>query len=139
MITPELIAWATLAIASVALLISFYLLAKVAKIASNASQQDEQQQIKLANLDAQCEDAKMRVEESHAALMTLHQSVQPLHAKIAELEGKLREQEPFDPQIKLYQKATSMAKSHTSAEEIAASCDLPLAEAQMLVNLYAPK
>ena len=62
--------------------------------------------------------------------------IQPLPEQIHQLEGGLREQLSQDPQVKLYQKAAAMAKQGVEAQEIADACDLPVAEASVLVSLH---
>jgi len=130
---------AALALAGVAVLFSVISLYKLKANKALLHQALTQNQTHMLQLESLCSEAQLRVEENHAALMTLHQSVNPLHARLDALEAQLREQEPQDPQIKLYQKAAAMAKSNATAEEIATACELPFAEAQMLVNLYTPK
>ena len=76
-----------------------------------------------------------RVDELDANIQALHKTISPLPDKIAQVEGGLREQQAQDPQVKLYQKAANMAKQGASAEDIATACDLPLAEASVLVSL----
>ncbi len=74
-------------------------------------------------------------EEVNANIRAVQTSIEPLPSKINQLEGNLREQQAEDPQIKLYRKAASMASQGASADDIASECDLPLAEANVLVSL----
>ncbi|MFC3095024.1 DUF2802 domain-containing protein [Alteromonas sediminis] len=139
MIASSHVLVAAFVLASAALVITVFTLFKLKAVNAMLKQALNQHQTTIDDLTSMCQEAQLRVEESHAALMTLHQSVTPLHQRIESLEGQVREQAPNDPQIKLYQKAATMAQDNASAEEIASACELPFAEAQMLVNLYTPK
>ena len=75
-------------------------------------------------------------EEAQANIFAMQRLIQPLPQQIEDLQGKLREQLQQDPQIKLYQKAAAMAKQGATADEIASECDLPVAEASVLVSLH---
>lgn len=74
-------------------------------------------------------------EEVSANIGAIHTSIEPLPKKISQIEGSVRELQAEDPQVKLYRKAASMASQGASADDIAEECDLPLAEASVLVSL----
>ena len=80
-----------------------------------------------------------RIEEAEANIFATHRATQPIPKRLDDIEGKLREQLQQDPQVRLYQKAASMAQQGATADEIASECDLPLAEASVLVSLHSPK
>lgn len=44
-----------------------------------------------------------------------------------------------DPEVKFYQKAARLVQQGATLEEIMEACDLPLAEAELLISLYKTK
>lgn len=63
-------------------------------------------------------------------------SKQDLQNEIAALSAKIQEIETADPGSRLYSKGAKLVASGATIEEIMQECDLPRAEAELLLNLH---
>lgn len=59
--------------------------------------------------------------------------------ELKKLQDKVQELESADPDARIYTKATKLVSSGASIEEVMAECDLPRAEAELLMNLHTQK
>lgn len=62
-----------------------------------------------------------------------------LKEQIVELAGKLQSMEADDPASRLYTKASKLVAGGASVEEVMDECDLPRAEAELMMNLHSNK
>ena len=65
--------------------------------------------------------------------------VTALKAQLQQFEIKLQGLESQDPTSRLYTKASKLVASGASVEEIMQECDLPRAEAELVMSLHAKK
>ncbi|WP_244213114.1 DUF2802 domain-containing protein [Idiomarina ramblicola] len=66
----------------------------------------------------------------------LQQQVAQLNDEQQQLQQKLQEVSEQDPGSKLYQRAAKLVASGASVEELMQECDLPQAEAELLISLH---
>ena len=66
----------------------------------------------------------------------LQQQVAQLNDEQQQLQQKLQEVAEQDPGSKLYHRAAKLVASGASAEELMQECDLPQAEAELLISLH---
>lgn len=59
--------------------------------------------------------------------------------ELKKLQDKIQELESADPDARMYTKAAKLVSSGASIEEVMAECDLPRAEAELLMNLHTQK
>lgn len=59
-----------------------------------------------------------------------------LHEDIKKLQDKLQEVESADPGARMYTKAAKLVASGATLEDVMQECDLPRAEAELLMNLH---
>lgn len=82
--------------------------------------------------------------ENQIAEMQTRSMVQGKHMReLAEygeqLENQLREVKNQDPSMRLYSRAAELAKSGASVEEVMQACDLPRAEAELLMSMHSQR
>ncbi|MBM7456589.1 HAMP domain-containing protein [Oceanisphaera litoralis] len=79
---------------------------------------------------------RKQIEELQAANIGLGNKVSDLHR----LQGQLSEQQQElalkDPQGRLYSRATRMVQLGADIDEIMAECEMPRAEAELLISLH---
>lgn len=68
----------------------------------------------------------------------LQQTVDALNQEHQALARKLQQLAEQDPAAKLYQRAAKLIASGASVEEIMQECDLPRAEAELMMSMHPP-
>ena len=68
--------------------------------------------------------------------MVITRHLQELDEKQTDIENQLRELKLQDPSLRLYQRAADLVKQGASIDEIIEACDIPRAEAEMLVMVH---
>lgn len=103
-----------------------------------ANQASTLSSIKLANRDLTrtVSDIANQIEEERAKSLVMAKQFTAYQSELDQLENKQRELEQQDPSTRLYQKAVQLAKDGASVDELVQACDLPQAEALLLVNLH---
>lgn len=149
----------TLTVASLACLLSFICLAVLPlKLKANNKKMSEMDQLSQA-----VESIKSTQKQHYELLNELKMVTQGISRKLTALESKeppdmahgselrdLREQvqvlesklhnlEAQDPTSRLYTKANKLVASGASVEEIMQECELPRAEAELVMSLHARK
>lgn len=74
--------------------------------------------------------------EDQARTVVVTKHLQAIEEQQIQLENQMREVKLQDPAMRLYQRAAEMAKSGASIEEIMQACDIPPAEAELLVSMH---
>lgn len=149
----------TLIVASVACLLSFFcfVLLRLKQSANNKrlSHVEQQSQViesiksTLKQHDELLNELKM-VTQGISKKLTTIESREPddmahgselrgLREQIQVLESKLHNLEAQDPTSRLYTKASKLVASGATVEEIMQECDLPRAEAELVMSLHAKK
>ncbi|GAA3715133.1 DUF2802 domain-containing protein [Oceanisphaera sediminis] len=79
---------------------------------------------------------RKQIEELQAANIGLGDKVTELHRQLGQLSEQQQELALKDPQGKLYSRATRMVQLGADIDEIMAECDMPRAEAELLLSLH---
>ncbi|WP_440055666.1 DUF2802 domain-containing protein [Pseudoalteromonas sp. T1lg65] len=74
--------------------------------------------------------------ELRSAIMNLGKKVSSNQQSIAELANQQAEQKYDDPDAKIYSRAVKMVELGADIEEIMRECELPRAEAELLMSLH---
>jgi hypothetical protein len=90
----------------------------------------------LSNMAEQVNDANNQQTEIQARSVVISKHLQRIDEKYQEMENQLRELKFQDPSLKLYQRAADLVKQGATIEEIIETCDIPRAEAEMLVMVH---
>lgn len=73
-------------------------------------------------------------DQTRTVVVTKH--LKAIEEQQTQLENQMREVKLQDPAMRLYQRAAEMAKSGASIDEIMQACDIPPAEAELLVSMH---
>tara|TARA_Y100000296_G_scaffold54549_1_gene62572 strand:+ start:424 stop:858 length:435 start_codon:yes stop_codon:yes gene_type:complete len=90
----------------------------------------------IARTEALAKNANNQQTEAQARTLVITRHLQELDEKQTALENQLRELKLQDPSLRLYQRAADLVKQGASIDEIIEACDIPRAEAEMLVMVH---
>lgn len=90
----------------------------------------------LTRIEGLANNANNQQSEAQARSLVITRHLQSLDEKQTELENQLREQKMQDPSLRLYQRAAELVKQGASIDEIIEACDIPRAEAEMLMMVH---
>lgn len=90
----------------------------------------------IARAEALAKDANNQQTEAQARTLVITRHIQELDEKQTDIENQLRELKLQDPSLRLYQRAADLVKQGASIDEIIEACDIPRAEAEMLVMVH---
>lgn len=107
---------------------------KTLRIALSESEQANAEAI--ARAEALAKNANNQQTEAQARTLVITRHLQELDEKYTDVENQLRELKLQDPSLRLYQRAADLVKQGASIDEIIEACDIPRAEAEMLVMVH---
>ncbi|WP_421133923.1 DUF2802 domain-containing protein [Alteromonas sp. A079] len=110
------------------------LLLKRTRIAMDMLKED--MSVHTANVDAQVKQVTHQQNEAQARSLVVAKHVHALQTKQDDFDNQLREQKLQDPSLRLYQRAADLVKQGATIEEIMDACDIPRAEAEMLIMVH---
>ncbi len=99
-------------------------------------QQQQEMYERLAQLAQQHELLLEQVHEVHTGAMGVGTKVGELARQLQQTQYKQEQLEDQEPELRLYSKATRMAAQGANADDIVEACELPRAEAELLVSLH---
>jgi len=79
------------------------------------------------------------VKEVRSAGIAMGRRIALLEQKLEQLSDKQVSMEDSAPERKIYSRAMKMVELGASLDELIAECELPRAEAELLLNLHRPK
>ncbi len=148
---PLLISIVALVVAVLAMAFAIVTVLRVNQ-ANKSGQQSQQQQQALGNRisqqQAHCKKLEEELNELRSGLYGISDKMKKVQTEIqiqqrqaadarSTLEAKMQEIETADPGSRLYSKAAKLVASGATIEEIMQECDLPRAEAELLMNLHS--
>jgi len=89
----------------------------------------------IARTEALAKNANNQQTEAQARTLVITRHLQELDEKQTD-KNQLRELKLQDPSLRLYQRAADLVKQGASIDEIIEACDIPRAEAEMLVMVH---
>jgi len=133
---PSLIE-ALLALVVVLLFIVVGVLAsKINALQASFSNLENDMSSKLSDVAAQANNANNQQSEAQARSLVITRHLQTLEDKQTDIENQVRELKLQDPSLRLYQRAAELVKQGASIDEIIEACDIPRAEAEMLMMVH---
>ncbi|MFA3789667.1 DUF2802 domain-containing protein [Aliiglaciecola sp. SL4] len=102
-------------------------------------QRIEELQLQMQQLQQQLSYSQEELHEVRSGAMGVAAKVKDLVVKIGLMQDKLEEIEFLDPDTKLYSQAAKMADAGASVEELMRECELPRAEAELLLAVKKPQ
>ncbi|BCV66077.1 DUF2802 domain-containing protein [Shewanella carassii] len=86
--------------------------------------------------DKQREALKRELQELRSGTIGVGRRVLELEKRLVEQNARLDESMQQDPQAKLYSRAMKMVQLGAGVEELIRECELPKAEAELLIRLH---
>ncbi len=90
----------------------------------------------VASVSAQSKDVGHQVEEQQNRSLVQSKHIQQLQDEITGFNNQIREVKLQDPSMRMYQRAAELVKQGASLEEVMESCDIPRAEAELIVTIH---
>jgi len=90
----------------------------------------------IARIETLANNANNQQTEAQARTLVITRHLKELDEKQVSIENELRELKLQDPSLRLYQRAAELVKQGASTDEIIEACDIPRAEAEMLVMVH---
>ncbi|WP_375335716.1 DUF2802 domain-containing protein [Shewanella sp. VB17] len=90
----------------------------------------------LKETDHQGETMKRELQELRSGTIGIGRRMQELEKKAAQQDARLDETNQQDPQAKLYTRAMKMVDLGAGVEELIHECEIPKAEAELLIRLH---
>ena len=90
----------------------------------------------MASVSAQSKDVGHQVEEQQNRSLVQSKHIQQLQDEITGFNNQIREVKMQDPSMRMYQRAAELVKQGASLEEVMESCDIPRAEAELIVTIH---
>lgn len=125
----EYIPWLALSLTIVFFMITLILLKKVNRKSRNL-------EVLIKSLLAQQEMHKKQFTEIHSGAIGLGKKLQQLDVEVKRTQENQVNLVASSPENRLYTRATKMVELGASIEELMSECELPRAEAELLLNLH---
>jgi hypothetical protein len=121
--------WLTLVLAFIFFIISYFLFKKLAR-------KNHALEVLLKSVMANNELFKQQFVELHSGSIGMGKKIQQLEAQIKKTQENQQNIVAQAPENRLYTRATKMVELGASIEELMVECELPRAEAELLLNLH---
>ncbi|WP_037049470.1 DUF2802 domain-containing protein [Psychromonas sp. SP041] len=125
----EYISWLALVLAIVFFVTTLILLSKVNK-------KNHSLEVLIKSLLMQQETTKKQFTEIHSGAVGIGKKLQQLDAEVKKTQENQVNLVASAPENRLYTRATKMVELGASIEELMTECELPRAEAELLLNLH---
>ena len=125
----QYIPWLALVLAFVFFIISYLLIKKQTK-------KTDALQLLVKSLLASNESFKKQFGEIHSGSVGMGKKIQQLDAVVKKTQENQLNLVAQAPENRLYTRATKMVELGASIEELMVDCELPRAEAELLLNLH---
>lgn len=139
--------WIALAIqTTLLLLVIVSLMVRLRQVHRQHQLQHQQLSAQLEHTGKQAAELQLEVEELRGGIIGVGQRVLQLESALSQhsealngLSDKQQALELTDPESKIYSRAMKMVQLGADLEEIMRECELPRAEAELLLNLHQGK
>jgi len=121
--------WLTLVLALILFTTCYFLIKKVVK-------KNHALEVLLKSVLASNELFKQQFIELHSSSVGMGKKIQQLESQIKATQENQQNLVAQAPENRLYTRATKMVELGASIEELMAECELPHAEAELLLNLH---
>ncbi|MEZ9596469.1 DUF2802 domain-containing protein [Shewanella sp. 10N.261.52.F9] len=128
----EILLAAALVFVIACLALVFYLLKQTSKLRVKV----EALTLLVKDSDKQREAVKRELQELRSGTIGVGRRMLELEKKLAQQDAKLEEGSQQDPQARLYSRAMKMVALGAGVEELIEECELPKAEAELLIRLH---
>lgn len=92
--------------------------------------------ISLVSLKEAISTLQHQQNEDQTRVMVVTRHLSNIEEKQNDLETQIRDVKLQDPSMRLYQRAAELVKQGATMEEVMQACDIPRAEAEMLITVH---
>ncbi|EWH09461.1 DNA repair ATPase [Catenovulum agarivorans DS-2] len=124
--------WGGIAVLMLALLLAFFL---IKQLKQQLLQNERAASQKIDQLQRDIKVLNLELNEIRQSTVGVGKTVKTLGQYFSQLEQKFNEVELFEPESKLYSRAAKLAEKGASVEEIMTECEIPRAEAELVLSL----
>lgn len=136
LVAPTVIELLLLVVAFTLIAAVIFLVVRVNRLSAMLENIRHSTEHELTRIEGLANNANNQQSEAQARSLVITRHLQSLDEKQTELENQLREQKMQDPSLRLYQRAAELVKQGASIDEIIEACDIPRAEAEMLMMVH---
>ena len=86
--------------------------------------------------EPETEDNQAQLQPLHEALEQLRAQQQALHQQQQQFASTIKQLEQQEPEVKLYQRAAKLVEQGASVDDLMQACDLPRAEAELMLAMH---
>ncbi|HHQ4523709.1 TPA: DUF2802 domain-containing protein [Aeromonas veronii] len=119
----------------VALGVSLIALAFVSYIWFKSKRSKQESEASVATLQGQLESLRKQMMELHTGAIGMGQRLQSVEGAIQQVNERQQELTMQDPERRLYSRAAKMVELGADLDEVMSECELPKAEAELLISL----
>ncbi|MBL0545635.1 DUF2802 domain-containing protein [Aeromonas jandaei] len=119
----------------VALVVSLIALAFAFYVWSRSKRSKQESEASVATLQGQLESLRKQMMELHTGAIGMGQRLQAVEGAMQQINDRQQELTMQDPERRLYSRAAKMVELGADLDEVMSECELPKAEAELLISL----
>ena len=119
----------------VALGLSLIALAFASYIWFKSKRSKQESEASVATLQGQLESLRKQMMELHSGAIGMGQRLQSVEGAMQQVNERQQELTMQDPERRLYSRAAKMVELGADLDEVMSECELPKAEAELLISL----
>ncbi|MBL0596501.1 DUF2802 domain-containing protein [Aeromonas jandaei] len=119
----------------VALVVSLIALAFAFYVWSRSKRSKQESEAHVATLQGQLESLRKQMMELHTGAIGMGQRLQAVEGAMQQINDRQQELTMQDPERRLYSRAAKMVELGADLDEVMSECELPKAEAELLISL----
>ncbi|HIC8840176.1 DUF2802 domain-containing protein [Aeromonas veronii] len=119
----------------VALGLSLIALAFASYIWFKSKRSKQESEASVATLQGQLESLRKQMMELHTGAIGMGQRLQSVEGAMQQVNERQQELTMQDPERRLYSRAAKMVELGADLDEVMSECELPKAEAELLISL----
>ncbi|MFM5801470.1 DUF2802 domain-containing protein [Aeromonas veronii] len=119
----------------VALGVSLIALAFASYIWFKSKRSKQESEASMATLQGQLESLRKQMMELHTGAIGMGQRLQSVEGAMQQVNERQQELTMQDPERRLYSRAAKMVELGADLDEVMSECELPKAEAELLISL----
>lgn len=119
----------------VALGMSLIALAFASYIWFKSKRSKQESEASVATLQGQLESLRKQMMELHSGAIGMGQRLQSVEGAMQQINERQQELTMQDPERRLYSRAAKMVELGADLDEVMSECELPKAEAELLISL----
>ena len=119
----------------VALVVSLIALVFAFYVWSRSKRSKQESEASVATLQGQLESLRKQMMELHTGAIGMGQRLQAVEGAMQQINDRQQELTMQDPERRLYSRAAKMVELGADLDEVMSECELPKAEAELLISL----